>query len=82
MNLNLSNPEGNMEREAGSARNSNKKLNHDRRRARQRAKRGMVLSVRREDGALDLTPHIASLNIITGGKYLRLGKGFLCRGKY
>ncbi len=62
------------------ARDSNKKLNHDRRRARQREKkRGMVLPARREDGTLDLTPHVASLNMVTEGKYLELGKGFVIK---
>ena len=36
--------------------------------------------MRREDGVLDTTPHIAVLNIITKGRYLSLGKGFLVRG--
>ena len=71
-----------MEREAGIARNSNKKLSHDSRRAKQRARREMVLPMKREDGTLDLTPHIASLNIITKGGYLRLGKGFVVKNKY
>jgi len=69
-----------MEREAGLARDS-RKLRHDRRRARQRAKRGTVLPIRRQDGTLDLTPHIASLNIVTKGEYLEIGKGFLLRNK-
>jgi hypothetical protein len=67
-----------MEREAGLTRDS-KKLRHDRRRARQRAKRGMVLPMKREDGTPDPTPHIASLDMLTKGKYLELGKGFLAR---
>lgn len=69
-----------MQREANLARNS-RKLRHDRRRARQRAKKGMVLPMKREDGTLDLTPHIASLNMVTRGKYVELGKGFLVRKK-
>jgi len=67
--------------EAGLAGNS-KKLRHDRRRARQRAKRGMVLPMRREDGTIDVTPHIASLNIVTKGRYLEVGKGFLVNNKH
>ena len=47
-------------------------------RKRQRAKReGMVLPQRRPDGTLDLTPHIASVDMVTKGKYLEIGKGFL-----
>jgi hypothetical protein len=65
--------------EAGSPRHS-RKLRHDRRRARQRAKReGMVLPMKREDGTLDLTPHIASLDMLTKGRYLEIGRGFLVR---
>lgn len=69
-----------MAREASLASDSTK-LRHDRRRARQRAKKGMVLPMKREDGTLDLTPHIASLNMVTRGKYVELGKGFLVRNK-
>ena len=70
-----------MEREAGLARNSNKKLAHDMRRARQRAKREAeihlgVLPIERANGRLNVTPHIASWNIATDGGYLMLGKGF------
>jgi hypothetical protein len=42
-----------------------------------------VLELKRNDGKgkLDTTPYIAVLNIITKGKYLKLGKGFVVRGK-
>jgi len=77
-----------MEREAGLTRNlPNKKLRHDVRRARQRAKRKAnkeeLLNLRRPDGKgtgkTDPTPFIAVLNIITRGKYLALGAGFVVR---
>lgn len=50
----------------------------------QRAKREQevnwgVLPAKREDGTLDLTPHVASLGMITKGKYLELGKGFVIK---
>ena len=69
-----------MEREAGLARNSNKKLAHDMRRARQRAKREQeihlgVLPIK-HGRVLDVTPHVASWNIATDGGYLMLGEGF------
>ena len=53
----------------------------------QRAKREQevnwgVLPAKREDGTLDLTPHIASLNIVTRGRYLRLGNGFIVKQRY
>ena len=92
-----------MEGDAGSARNPDKKLSHDRRRARQRARRRLkrmakreakretkreanreeVLDLKRNDGKgkVDPTPHIAVLNMITKGKYLQVGKGFIVRGK-
>jgi hypothetical protein len=70
-----------MGKDAGEARDL-KKLRHDRRRARQRAKRGEVLPLRREGGVIDPTPHIASLAIITDGRYLTLGNGFVVRARY
>lgn len=60
--------------DAGSAR----KLRHDARRARQRAKRGTVLPPKR-GRTVDLTPHIATANMATKGKYLELGRGFFVR---
>lgn len=68
-----------MEREAGNPGYS-KKLRHDRRRAMQKAKKDTVLPIKRADGTLDVTPHIASQAIRTKGKYLKLGRGFLVRG--
>lgn len=68
-----------MEREAGLARDPNKKLAHDKRRAQQKARRGMVLPIKREDGTPDPTPHIASLDMLTGGRYLRLGRGYVVK---
>ena len=70
-------------------RNPNKKLSHDARRAKQRAKRqGLnreeMLKMRRGDdgeGITDMTPCIAVLNIITNGKYLKAGKGFPIKAK-
>ena len=69
-----------------------KKLRHDRRRARQRAKkRGeLVMPFYDENGKPDIlrikgeeagtyqdtTAYVASLNRITGGGYVRLGGGF------
>jgi len=52
-------------------------------RAKRRANREEVLELKRNDGKgkLDTTPYIAVLNIITKGKYLKLGKGFVVRGK-
>ena len=35
--------------------------------------------MRRENGILDPTPFVAILNIITRGKYLEFGRGFLVR---
>jgi len=70
-----------MERDASSPRNS-KKIRHDRRRARQRIKKGEVLPMQRADGVTDLTPHIASADIATSGKYLTLGRGFVIRARY
>jgi hypothetical protein len=63
------------------------KVRHDRRRAKQKAKRKQeirwgVLPVRREDGTLDVTPHIASLDMITRGRYLKQGKGFVVTKRY
>lgn len=39
------------------------------------------LRLRRENGTLDPTPFVAILNIITKGRYLKFGKGFLVRSK-
>ena len=46
-------------------------------RTRRRAERANILPMKREDGTLDLTPHIASMDIVTGGKYLDIGKGYI-----
>jgi hypothetical protein len=63
----------------------NNKVRHDKRKAKQKAKRRAnkeeILPVRREDGTLDVTPHIAVLNMITKGKYLKVGRGFIIRRK-
>lgn len=50
----------------------------------QRAKREQeanlgVLPAKREDGMPDLTPHVASLDMLTKGRYLRLGRGFIVK---
>jgi len=54
-----------------------RKLRHDRRRARQRAKRKEgVFSLRNEHGIVDPTPHVASKDSASKGRYRELGKGF------
>ena len=71
--------------EAGLTRDLHKKISHDRRRTQQKARRQVgreeVLEVRRNNGKgiLDTTPYIAVLNMITKGKYLRVGRGFVIR---
>ena len=84
-----------MEGDTGSARNPNKKLSHDRRRARQRARRTLkrmakretnreeVLELKRNDGKgiVDSTPYVAVLDLITKGRYTKVGKGFVISGK-
>jgi len=55
-----------------------RKLRHDRRKAKQRAKRKEdALSLRNERGIIDPTPVVAVKNIITKGRYLKEGKGFI-----
>lgn len=55
-----------------------RKSQRAKRRARQEEKIHLgVLPIKRGDGkTLDVTPHIASWNIVTSGGYLALGEGF------
>ena len=55
-----------------------RKSQRAKRRARQEVEIHLgVLPIKRGDGrTLDVTPHIASWNIATGGGYLMLGEGF------
>ena len=46
-------------------------------RARRQAERANILPMKREDGTPDLTPHIASMDIVSRGKYLDVGRGYL-----
>lgn len=77
-----------MERHAGLTRDlSNRKLRHDARVARQKAKRKgnreELWRLRRPDGkgvaVTDPTPYVCVLNRVTGGKYLEVGQGFIIR---
>ena len=49
-------------------------------RAKRKANREEILELKR-NRILDPTPYVAILNMITKGKYLRLGKGFIVRHK-
>jgi len=64
-----------LKREAGLTR----KLAHDRRRAKQRARRGTVLPMKGSNGLPDFTPYVASMNIVTEGRYLEIGAGYPIR---